>query len=87
MYDRLLAVFSVVCVFLTPLVALAQTAAPLAPSRASLSAVRPAPGQMADFIVAVVNSEPITNNEVRDEVRRVLQQIAYQQQTAPPQKE
>ncbi len=36
----------------------------------------------ADFIVAVVNSEPITNNQVRLEVARIMQQLA--QQNRPP---
>ncbi|MFZ2737348.1 MAG: peptidylprolyl isomerase [Burkholderiaceae bacterium] len=36
--------------------------------------------QAADFIVAVVNSEPITNNEVKQEVRRIQQQMAQQRQ-------
>jgi peptidyl-prolyl cis-trans isomerase SurA len=34
--------------------------------------------RQADYIVAVVNSEPITNNEVRARVIRVLQQMAQQ---------
>ncbi len=34
--------------------------------------------RQADFIVAVVNSEPITNNEVRTRVIRALQQMAQQ---------
>lgn len=37
----------------------------------------------ADFIVAVVNSEPITNNEVQREVRRVQQQFAQQRSSVP----
>lgn len=38
-----------------------------------------------DFIVALVNSEPITNNEVRARLQRVEQQIAQQQgATVPP---
>lgn len=36
-----------------------------------------------DFIVAVVNSEPITNNEVRQELQRVQQQLAQQGQPQP----
>lgn len=39
--------------------------------------------RQADFIVAVVNSEPITNNEVRFELRRVVQQLAQQQRPQP----
>lgn len=34
----------------------------------------PAATRTADYIVALVNSEPITNNDVRDRVQRVLQQ-------------
>ena len=37
----------------------------------------------ADYIVAVVNSEPITNNEVRAEVARLTQELARQNQAAP----
>ncbi|GAB2741101.1 peptidylprolyl isomerase SurA [Melaminivora jejuensis] len=36
----------------------------------------------ADYIVAVVNSEPITNNEVRQRAARLLQQLAGQE--TPP---
>jgi len=35
--------------------------------------------QSADFIVAVVNSEPVTNNEVRARLARAEQQLAQQQ--------
>lgn len=37
----------------------------------------------ADFIVAVVNSEPITNTEIQREVQRVLQQMAAQKRPLP----
>ena len=37
----------------------------------------------ADFIVAVVNSEPITNHQVNVEVRRVMQQLAAQRRPLP----
>lgn len=52
-------------------------------SRGNLPA--PATGQQrtADFIVALVNSEPVTNNEVRQRLLRVEQQIA-QEGTAMP---
>lgn len=40
--------------------------------------------QKADYIVAVVNSEPITNSEVRNALQRILNDIAAQRQTAPP---
>ena len=45
------------------------------------------PSQQADFIVAVVNSEPITNSEVRAEVQRVAARLAQQRQTVPPAEE
>lgn len=38
----------------------------------------------ADFIVAIVNSEPITNNEVRNRLLRFEQQLAQQGQPMPP---
>jgi peptidyl-prolyl cis-trans isomerase SurA len=43
--------------------------------------------QQADFIVAVVNSEPITNGEVRAQMQRITAQLAQQGQKAPPQDE
>ena len=39
--------------------------------------------RQADFIVAIVNSEPITNNEVRAELKRVMQQLAQQRRPQP----
>jgi peptidyl-prolyl cis-trans isomerase SurA len=39
--------------------------------------------RQADFIVAVVNTEPITNYQVSVEVRRVLQQLSAQRRTLP----
>jgi peptidyl-prolyl cis-trans isomerase SurA len=53
-------------------------------------AARPAPRaadtspRPADYIVAVVNSEPITNNEVRSRMIRFEQQLAQQGQPVPP---
>lgn len=50
--------------------------------------LRPAPRsagpQPADYIVAVVNSEPITNNEVRRRMVRYEQQLAQQGSAMPP---
>ena len=40
--------------------------------------------RQADFIVAVVNSEPITNNEVVQRAERVAQQLAGQGVAMPP---
>ena len=51
----------------------------------SLSALAQPPAAVtaqADYIVAVVNSEPLTNNEVVRELARVRQQLAAQQRTA-----
>ncbi len=41
----------------------------------------------ADYIVAVVNSEPITNHQVRQEIQRVARQLAQAQQPAPDARE
>ena len=41
----------------------------------------------ADYIVAVVNSEPITNNEVRARMERVAQNVTEQGGQLPPQGE
>lgn len=41
----------------------------------------------ADFIVALVNSEPLTNSEVRLRVQRLEQQFAQQGRTLPPRAE
>lgn len=40
--------------------------------------------RQADYIVAVVNSEPITNNEVRLRTERVVQQLTGQGVAVPP---
>ncbi len=48
------------------------------------NAATPATTQaQADFIVAVVNSEPITNNQVRQEMMRALQQLSQQNRPLP----
>nr|WP_238826101.1 peptidylprolyl isomerase [Comamonas sp. CAH-2] len=54
-------------------------------SRALSSSIQPAPRapeaaglRSADYIVAIVNSEPVTNNEVRARMRRVLQAMQAQ---------
>ena len=41
----------------------------------------------ADYIVAVVNSEPITNHQVRQEMQRYAQQLAQAQQPIPDARE
>ena len=51
---------------------------------AAIAVIAPAGQQRAaDFIVAVVNSEPITNSEVRVEAQRLAQQLAQQQRPQP----
>ncbi|MEI8168482.1 MAG: peptidylprolyl isomerase [Rhodoferax sp.] len=63
--------------------ALSTQAQGLKPLAAPNIRLQPTATLQADFIVAVVNSEPITNNEVRAEMQRLLQQLA-QQRRAPP---
>ena len=59
--------------------------APVSPAAAS----RAAPGtqRAADFIVAVVNSEPVTNHEVRSSVLRAEQQLTQSGGVMPPRAE
>ena len=67
-----------------PTLASAQTLRPA--TQLSNAAAVPAntAARPADFIVAVVNSEPITNNELRARVLRTEQQINQQGVTMPP---
>ena len=53
----------------------------------SASAPAPAQQRQADFIVAVVNSDPITNNEVRSRLIRAEQQLTQQGAPLPPRRE
>ena len=77
------------------LVAQAQTLRPSGQLRipgveasGSASFNRSASGQrQADFIVAVVNSEPVTNNEVRSKLIRAEQQLIQQGAVLPPRSE
>jgi len=50
----------------------------------TVPALQAQPARQADFIVAVVNSEPITNSEVRTQVQRIAAQITQSGQKAPP---
>ncbi|WP_210543545.1 peptidylprolyl isomerase [Rhodoferax sp. PAMC 29310] len=50
----------------------------LKPATKPLQSTTPVVQQSADFIVAVVNSEPITNNEVRRELQRAIQFASQQ---------
>lgn len=56
-------------------------------AQAQAPATAQATTRSADFIVAVVNSEPITNNEVRARLARFQQQLAAERITAPPRAE
>nr|WP_314322961.1 peptidylprolyl isomerase [Comamonas aquatica] len=63
-------------------------------SRALSSSIQPAPRapeaaglRSADYIVAIVNSEPVTNNEVRARMRRVLQAMQAQGARQTPDQE
>jgi peptidyl-prolyl cis-trans isomerase SurA len=59
------------------------SAPPVASSRAP-APVPPDPGvRPGDFIVAVVNSEPITNRQVSAEVERIRRQLAAQRRPVP----
>lgn len=61
-----------------------QLRAPEATARAASAG---AGQQAADYIVAVVNSEPITNNEVRAKLVRAEQQLSQQGAALPPRSE
>lgn len=56
--------------------------------QAQAPSANPAEGiRAADFIVAVVNSEPITNQEVISRMQRLVPQLAMQGRPAPPRDE
>ena len=55
--------------------------------RASASAGTGSTQRQADFIVAVVNAEPITNSEVRTKLLRAEQQLSQQGAAMPPRAE
>ena len=77
---------------LPALLAQAQTLRPSGQLRGPNLAATPAPGsdraaggqRQADYIVAVVNSEPVTNNEVRVKLVRAEQQLTQQGAALPP---
>lgn len=56
----------------------------LAPAGALKATTRAEQPQTVDFIVAVVNSEPVTNQEVRARVARARDQLARNNQGMPP---
>ena len=89
MTHRLVALIGAGFCILASLPALAQGLRPPGAAGVAIPAVRMQPNaqQPADYIVAVVNSEPITNNEVQREVQRLLQQLAQQRRPPPDRKE
>ncbi len=79
MTHRLVALTVASVAILAPFCAPAQgLRLPGGPSLAAPQAQR-----AVDYIVAVVNSEPITNNEVRQELQRAQQQLAQQGRSQP----
>jgi len=64
-----------------------RPAARPAPTVGAVPAVAQGAIRQADFIVTVVNSEPITNHDVAVEVQRVQQQYAQQRQVPPDTRE
>lgn len=89
MNHRLLVLLLASVAICVPLLSQSQGLRPSGASGIAMPSVRSQPSAPlpADFIVAVVNSEPITNNEVRAEVQRVLQQLAQQRKPQPEIKE
>ena len=78
----------------SPFLALALTLAPPASAQGlrlgpagTAPLARDTEPRAADYIVAVVNSEPITNNEVRTRMARFEQQLQQQGQPVPPRAE
>jgi peptidyl-prolyl cis-trans isomerase SurA len=65
----------------------AAAPAPEVPLAASALPVGASPQRQADFIVVVVNSEPITNNEIRARLSRTEVQLKKQGMVVPPRRE
>ncbi len=85
MTHRLLALTVAGFAILAPLTSQAQGLRPLTGTGVATPPARlqPEVQRQADYIVAVVNSEPITNNEVRAEMQRAMQQLAQQRRPQP----
>lgn len=63
-------------------------AVPAVPGVAATAAATAGASQLsADYIVAIVNSEPITNQQVRVEMQRLARQLAQAQQPVPDARE
>lgn len=72
----------------TPLTGAAQSLRPAGQlSLGRTVQAAPAGPRTADFIVALVNSEPVTNSEVRQRLLRVEQQMVQQRAALPPREE
>ena len=82
MIHRVLAIATLFAT-LAPLVAHAQGLKPLQTQSLTAPRVGTDRPQQGDFIVAIVNSEPITNGEVRVEVARLVQQLAQARRPQP----
>ncbi|RYF13447.1 MAG: molecular chaperone SurA [Comamonadaceae bacterium] len=82
MKPRSLALAALACALAFP--ALAQSLRVVPQLGLGQPAQRESGPRAADFIVAVVNSEPITNNEVRTRLLRYEQQLAQQGSAMPP---
>ncbi len=86
MTHRVLAIATTLAAVLAtwaPLPALAQGFKPLQAQTLGSPRVGSDRPQQADFIVAIVNSEPITNGEVRIEAARLAQQLAQARRPQP----
>jgi len=82
---RLLALMAAIFAIFASSTAPAQGLRSAAPDAGIVAPVRAAPSVQpaVDYIVAVVNSEPITSNEVRLATQRLEQQLAQQGRNAP----
>ncbi len=89
MTHRLAALIVASCSVLASLPSPAQGLRPSSGAGALAPGARAQPEaqRAADYIVAVVNSEPITNSEVQRELQRVIQQLAQQRRPVPERKE
>lgn len=83
MIHRVLAITAAILVTWAPLTASAQGLKPLPTQTLTSPKVGTDRPQQADFIVAIVNSEPITNGELRVEVARLAQQLAQARRPQP----
>lgn len=69
----------------TPRMQPAPAAAPARAPTSATAAAGPLAVRQADYIVAVVNSEPVTNHEVQVRLQRMAEQLARQGGAQPPQ--